>query len=439
MASRAESRSNVEADAFIVTDEPTSNDPIVRLPPLEVSDGRWVFPAEEPPDEEPPTPIPPAEPTHHVAALLAGVGVAVLAGVVWGFIAKWTGREFGFLALAVGLWCGVVCVQVGGVKKTAGLQAIAIFCAALGVLIGKYLEYAFVVRGGPALGFGNEPSVLSLEMIRLFRTDLRSVFGLLDLLWFGSAVALAGLIARPEWPEVEGPQAAPVGEVELGADGLPIESLPAAPVHHSRNPVDRLARRLPQPWRTIVDWTLTIAGAIAIVLLIKAYIVNPYRIPSSSMEPTLHCARPETGCEASISDRVLANRFIYHFRDPRRGEIVVFQTPPLAKVKCGQGGTFVKRIIGLPGETIETRAENGDSYVYINGRKLNEPYIETKRRAVSQADPYRPTKIPKGSYFMMGDNRSASCDSRFWGTVPRQNIIGKVFFTYWPPTRLSFR
>ena len=69
------------------------------------------------------------------------------------------------------------------------------------------------------------------------------------------------------------------------------------------------------------------------------------------MEPSLHCARPADGCEASFSDRVLANRFIYHLRDPRRGEIVVFQTPPEARSRCGAGGTFVKRLIGLPGES----------------------------------------------------------------------------------------
>jgi len=159
--------------------------------------------------------------------------------------------------------------------------------------VGKYLAYAFIVRSGTAYQFGIPPAVLSIDMLRLFRADLRTVFGLLDILWFGSAVASAGLIARPEWPEVEAPDAVqPPGEALYDLDGLRLGSPHVAPVYHSRNPIDRLARRLPQPWRTIVDWTLTIAGAIAIVLLIKAYVVNPYRIPSSSMEPTLHCARP---------------------------------------------------------------------------------------------------------------------------------------------------
>jgi signal peptidase I len=180
---------------------------------------------------------------------------------------------------------------------------------------------------------------------------------------------------------------------------------------------------------------VTIIGAIAIVLLVKAYVINPYRIPSSSMEPTLHCAQPASGCEARFSDRVLANRFLYHLRDPRRGEIVVFETPPAAKARCGAGGTFVKRLIGLPGETVEVRLQNGDGYVYINGKLLAEPYLEADRRGA--VDEYGPKKIPEGAYFMMGDNRAQSCDSRVWGTVPRENLIGKVFATYWPPNRVS--
>jgi signal peptidase I len=197
-----------------------------------------------------------------------------------------------------------------------------------------------------------------------------------------------------------------------------------------RNPIDRLTEGLPHGWRITIDWLVTILGAIAIVLAIKAWVVNPYRIPSSSMEPTLHCARPDAGCEASFSDRVLACRFCYHIVSPKRGDIVVFKTPPLAAVRCGAGGTFVKRLIGLPGEEIEERS----GYVYINGQKLNEPYIKPDRRDTRS---YGPLKIPPGQYFMMGDNRAESCDSREWGTVPRKNLIGKVFATYWPPSRIS--
>jgi signal peptidase I len=229
-----------------------------------------------------------------------------------------------------------------------------------------------------------------------------------------------------------------VARDEDGREALPADEASEHRAHHrhSRNPVDRLTRGLPDPLRVIVDWAVTIIGAVAIVLLVKAFVVNPYRIPSSSMEPTLHCAQPASGCEARFSDRVLANRFIYHLRDPRRGEIVVFETPDAARVKCGAGGTFVKRIIGLPGETVEVQLQRGVGYVYINGRKLEEPYLEQSRRS---GETYGPTRIPKNSYFMMGDNRSQSCDSREWGSVPRGNLIGKVFATYWPPNRISLR
>jgi signal peptidase I len=202
--------------------------------------------------------------------------------------------------------------------------------------------------------------------------------------------------------------------------------------HHTWNPVTRATRGLPRGWRIAIDWVVTIVGAVAIVLAIKAWVVNPYRIPSSSMEPTLHCARPQPGCEARFSDRVLANRFIYHFRKPHRGDIIVFKTPPLAKQKCGAGGTFVKRLIGLPGETWEEK--NG--FIYIDGKKLIEPYIKPARR---DTETLTPRKIPDGMYFMMGDNRTQSCDSREWGPVPRGNLIGEVFAVYWPPNRIGFR
>jgi serine/threonine-protein kinase len=205
-----------------------------------------------------------------------------------------------------------------------------------------------------------------------------------------------------------------------------------APPPRSRNPIDRLTHGMPRSWRITLDWLVTIVGAILIVLAIKQWVINPYRIPSSSMEPTLHCARPGNECEAGISDRVLACRFCYHLWDPKRGDIIVFNTPPQAAQDCGSGGVFVKRLIGLPGETWEER--NG--YVYIDGKKLDEPYIKPERR---DPDTHGPQKIPAGHYFMMGDNRRSSCDSRRWGTVSHDELIGKVIATYWPPQRLSIK
>jgi signal peptidase I len=206
-----------------------------------------------------------------------------------------------------------------------------------------------------------------------------------------------------------------------------------------RDPLGRLFPNMPHGWRVALDWAITIGGAVAIVLAIKAWVVNPYRIPSSSMEPTLHCARPAAYCEARFSDRVLANRFIYHFRNPRRTEIIVFDTPKrngvdLAQQACGAGGTFVKRLIGLPGDTIH---EDGRGFIAVNGKKLNEPYVQSWRRERDVENRNRTWHVPRGAYFFMGDNRWQSCDSRRWGAVPRKNLIGKVFFKYWPPNRIG--
>jgi signal peptidase I len=174
--------------------------------------------------------------------------------------------------------------------------------------------------------------------------------------------------------------------------------------------------------------------AVAAVLAIKAWVVNPYRIPSSSMEPTLHCATSpaDLGCQAGTSDRVLANRFVYHLTDPDRGDIIVFETPARAEEECpGPAGVFVKRLVGLPGETIEGRG----GAVYVDGEPLAEPYVAGD----DAGRDFEPVTIPEGQYFMMGDNRGSSCDSRDWGPVPRENLIGPVFALYWPPQRIGFR
>jgi signal peptidase I len=226
---------------------------------------------------------------------------------------------------------------------------------------------------------------------------------------------------------LDGPPARSRTNGEPSVTPLPV--LQEAEEKVSRNPFMRLTRRLPRPYRIAIDWILTIAGAVAIVLAIKAWVVNPYRIPSSSMEPTLHCARSSTvstGCEAHFSDRVLANRFIFHFRNPNRGEIVVFDAPARA---CSTGGTFVKRLIGLPGDRIKER----DGRFFINGKKLDDTsWVKPGRRD----DRSGSWVVPKDSYFFVGDNRGASCDSRAWGSVPRHSLIGPVFSIYWPPNRI---
>ena len=196
--------------------------------------------------------------------------------------------------------------------------------------------------------------------------------------------------------------------------------------------LDRAQSRLPRPWRTVIDWLVTIALAAGFVLAFEAEVAKPYRIPSSSMEPTLHCARPGAWCLGRFNDRVLANRLAYRFGHPRRGQIVVFRAPASAS-QCGTGdgsSTFVKRLIGLPGEQVSER----DGYVYVNGHRLAEPYVVPRFRD-GQTATWR--RIAPDHYFFLGDNRIHSCDSRTWGTVPRGDLIGPVIVTYWPPNRVS--
>jgi signal peptidase I len=201
--------------------------------------------------------------------------------------------------------------------------------------------------------------------------------------------------------------------------------------------------RLPDPWRKAADWLVTIAVAVVFVLVFQAEVAKPYRIPSSSMEHTLHCARPAPGCLASTSDRVLVNRLAYVFGSPQRGQIVVFKAPARAGgCAAGDGGaTFVKRLIGLPGETVR---EDSDGFVWIRRpgsrtwAKLEEPY-QTQRSRLADTTHFDHTwNVPEGRYFMLGDNRADSCDSRSWGAVARSSLIGPVIFTYWPPTRIAY-
>ena len=194
--------------------------------------------------------------------------------------------------------------------------------------------------------------------------------------------------------------------------------------------------------KSVIELLLTVAIAIALALLIQAFVVKPYRIPSGSMEPTLH-----------INQRVLANRL---FGNPSIGDIVVFHPPAGAEQGdgvCGnpnQGNghpqacgrptpqesntTFIKRVVAGPGDRISI--VNG--HVIRNGVPEKDSYIAQCSGGQSCNFP-KPIVIPPGDYFMMGDNRSQSCDSRSWGSVPRQNLIGTVFFTYWPPDRIGFK
>jgi signal peptidase I len=185
--------------------------------------------------------------------------------------------------------------------------------------------------------------------------------------------------------------------------------------------------------------------ALGLALGIQHFIVKPYQIPSGSMEPTL-----------DINQRVLVNRFVYRFTDPGIGDIVVFHPPEGANgnPRCGDpaagasgssdrpcdrpvpqqdnGTNFIKRIVAGPGDTLSV--ENG--HAVVNGEIAQESFIRPCSAGNACNLPGTVT-IPPDHYFMMGDNRGASDDSRFWGPVPRDWIIGKAFATYWPPDRFG--
>jgi signal peptidase I len=133
------------------------------------------------------------------------------------------------------------------------------------------------------------------------------------------------------------------------------------------------------------------------------------------MEPTLHCAMPGPGCLSNYADRIVVRPL--EEGEPERGDVVAFDAPPLAEARCGSGGRFLQRVIGMQGEELEER--NG--FVFIDGDRLVEPYVDP----VLVWRRWR-TAIAEGRYFLMGDSRAQSCDSRVWGTVPRNAIVGKA-------------
>ncbi|HEY4347049.1 MAG TPA: signal peptidase I [Gaiellaceae bacterium] len=172
------------------------------------------------------------------------------------------------------------------------------------------------------------------------------------------------------------------------------------------------------------------AAFLIVVGLIATNVLRISTIRTSAMEPTLHCGKPGAGCLGSEDDRIAVLSFV--FSSPKRGDIVAFRMPPKAARACGAGGVSVKRIVAVPGETWSER--NG--IVTIDGVKLHEPYVKAAERDHAS---YPRRKLGPGRFFVMGDNRAGSCDSRRFGTVPRGSLLGTVVATYWPPSRISLR
>jgi signal peptidase I len=196
--------------------------------------------------------------------------------------------------------------------------------------------------------------------------------------------------------------------------------------------------------KSLIELVVTVAVAIGIALLVQAFIVKPYRIPSGSMEPTL-----------AVGQRVLTNRLVEH---PSLDDIVVFHPPagadpnnptcgnpnqgPGNQQPCGKPvprestQTYIKRVVGLPGDHIAIV----HGHVIRNGHREKDSYVSTADCGPggSECDLPKPIVVPPGDYFMMGDNRGNSDDSRFWGPIPAKWVIGVAFFTYWPPDRIGF-
>jgi signal peptidase I len=173
----------------------------------------------------------------------------------------------------------------------------------------------------------------------------------------------------------------------------------------------RKARR--SQFRRNIEWVLIVAVAVLSALLVKTYLIEAFYIPSGSMEPTL-----------KQGDRVLVNKLSYRLHDVNRGDIIVFERPKGVSSEP-QIRDFIKRVVGLPGEVIETRADR----VYIDGKPLKEDYLPPGTKTVPSIEKHR---IQADHYWVMGDNRTNSSDSRFFGEVEEDTIIGRAFFQVWP-------
>ena len=172
--------------------------------------------------------------------------------------------------------------------------------------------------------------------------------------------------------------------------------------------------RIPPAVRTSIVETLDACIFAAVLsLVIITFVVQAFYIPSGSMEPTL-----------MVNDRILVAKFLYRLEPVARGDVIVFRYP------LNPQRDFVKRVIGLPGDRVLLK----EGVVYINGERISEKRYTIK----PDFGNYGPVIVPRGEYFVLGDNRNNSEDSRFFGYVPRPNVIGKAIFIYWPPQRIGF-
>jgi len=188
---------------------------------------------------------------------------------------------------------------------------------------------------------------------------------------------------------------------------------------------------VPQPrrrWRrALAETAIMILVAVLLAGLVRAFVFQTFWIPSSSMVPTL-----------GVYDRIVVQKAFFTWRDVREGDIVVFSHPPLDHCPGPQEDDLVKRVIALPGQTIYSSG-NG---IYVNGRLLAEPYLpryDPLGPPIPDASSQHPYRVPPGEFYVLGDNRADSCDSRYWGPVKGSSIAGKVVLVFWHDDHPDFR
>jgi len=239
----------------------------------------------------------------------------------------------------------------------------------------------------------------------------------------GGAVAPGSTTSAAAAPGPGGPAGLPPSPPPSTAPSGPP---PPYPVHPGPDAPDQRVERSPGPAgrpvrsrrrRWLVEWAVILVVALVVALVVRTYVAQTFYIPSTSMYPTL-----------KAGDRIVVNKLAFDFGSIQRGDIVVFRRPPAENCGGPPVPDLVKRVIGLPGNTVSAK----DGNVYITGKELKEPWLpHTTPRRIYTTMP-RPYKVPPNDYFVMGDNRVNSCDSRMWGPVKRTYIVGKVDLIIWP-------
>ncbi len=204
------------------------------------------------------------------------------------------------------------------------------------------------------------------------------------------------------------PHDAPPTSSERGSGSVPVVPSPVRRRHGRRSST-----------RNAVEWLVVIIGAVLVALLIKTFVVQAFRIPSDSMVPTL-----------TDGDRVLVNKLSYDAHELNRGDVVVFERPADLPAAEGDPEDLIKRVIGLPGETLVSR----DGTVYVDDRALTEPYLPAGTMTFNMD---APVTVPEGHILVMGDNRGNSTDGRSFGPISTDTVIGRAFMIMWPPGRIG--